>query len=128
MVGKLIVATEESELGRLNDLYERGQQQRHRRISSCSTRGRSRNANRIAAACKAIFSPVTGIVDWGRGRARTTPTTCASAGGDMYLGREVIGDRARAAASRALHSTRRRRRSARRHHVRRPLLRQARRR
>ena len=66
MVGKLIVATDEAELGRLNDLYDARSAKRHRPVSSFSMRAKSKIANRTAVGIRAIFSPVTGIVDWGR--------------------------------------------------------------
>ena len=64
-VGKLILATDESELGRLQDLWERGQAngvEGLEMLDEAQIREREPHARGI----KAIFSPVTGIVDWGR--------------------------------------------------------------
>jgi len=87
-VGKLIVATEESELGRLQDLYVRGQQNGIDNLQIL-------DANQIQErepACRgirAIFSPVTGIVDWGL-VSEHYADDAREAGADMYLGHEVI--------------------------------------
>lgn len=86
-VGKLIVATEESELGRLDDLWARGQANGVEGL-------RMLDAAEIAEAephcrgIKAIFSPVTGIVDWGR-VSQSYATDAMAAGAEFFLGREV---------------------------------------
>jgi L-2-hydroxyglutarate oxidase LhgO len=88
-VGKLIVATEESELGRLDDLYARGRQNGIDDLQLL-------DAAQIEArepACRglrAIFSPVTGIVDWSL-VAEHYAMDAREAGADMYLGHRVIG-------------------------------------
>jgi L-2-hydroxyglutarate oxidase LhgO len=88
-VGKLIVATEESELGRLDDLYARGRQNGIDGLQLL-------DAKRIEArepACRgirAIFSPVTGIVDWGL-VAEHYADDAREDGADMYLGHTVTG-------------------------------------
>ncbi|HMD02075.1 MAG TPA: L-2-hydroxyglutarate oxidase [Candidatus Baltobacteraceae bacterium] len=64
-VGKLILATDASELGRLQDLWERGQAngiEGLEMLDEAQIREREPHARGI----KAISSPVTGIVDWGR--------------------------------------------------------------
>ena len=86
-VGKLIVATEESELGRLQDLWVRGQQNGVEGLEML-------DATEIAArephcrGIRAIFSPVTGIVDWSL-VSRTYADEAREAGADFYLGYEV---------------------------------------
>jgi 2-hydroxyglutarate dehydrogenase len=66
-VGKLIVATEESELGRLQDLWERGHQNGIEGLELLDAAA-IREREPACRGIKAIFSPVTGIVDWGRVR------------------------------------------------------------
>ena len=64
-VGKLIVATEESELGRLQDLWDRGHAngiEGLEMLDAAQIREREPHCRGI----RAIYSPVTGIVDWGR--------------------------------------------------------------
>ena len=88
-VGKLIVATEESELGRLQDLYVRGQQNGIENLEVLD----GKQIEEREPACRgirAIFSPVTGIVDWGL-VSESYANDAREAGADMYLGHEVIG-------------------------------------
>ncbi len=86
-VGKLIVATDRSELGRLEDLWVRGQQNGVEGLEML-------DAGAIAArephcrGIKAIFSPVTGIVDWGL-VSQTYADEARELGADFYLGHEV---------------------------------------
>src|SRR5579875_3537986 len=63
-VGKLIVATEESELGRLEELYQRGLENG---IENLEILDAAQIAEREphCRGIKAIFSPVTGIIDYG---------------------------------------------------------------
>ncbi len=97
-VGKLIVATEESELGRLDDLFARGKQNGIDDLQML-------DAAQIEArepACRgirAIFSPVTGIVDWGF-VSEHYANDVREAGADMYLGNEVVGIERRAGVTR----------------------------
>jgi len=97
-VGKLIVATEESELGRLDDLFARGKQNGIADLQLL-------DAAQIEArepACRgirAIFSPVTGIVDWGL-VSEHYANDVREAGADMYLGNEVVGIERRAGVTR----------------------------
>ena len=86
-VGKLIVATEESELGRLQDLWERGQQNGVEGLEMLDA-GDIIEREPHARGIKAIFSPVTGIVDWGL-VSRTYGDDAREAGADMYLGHLV---------------------------------------
>ncbi len=86
-VGKLIVATEESELGRLDDLWVRGQQNG---IEGLEMLDAAQIAEREphCRGIKAIFSPVTGIVDWGL-VSRSYGEDAKELGADMFLGHEV---------------------------------------
>ena len=86
-VGKLIVATDESELGRLNDLWERGLQNG---VEGLEMLGSAQIAEREphCKGIKAIFSPATGIVDWGA-VALSYAHDAKVAGVDFYLGHEV---------------------------------------
>jgi L-2-hydroxyglutarate oxidase LhgO len=88
MVGKLIVATEESELGRLQDLYVRGQQNG---IDDLELLDAKQIADRepYCRGVRAIFSPVTGIVDWGL-VSNHYADDAREAGADMYLGHRVL--------------------------------------
>ena len=86
-VGKLIVATEESELGRLDDLWKRGHEngiEGLELLDAAQITEREPHCRGI----KAISSPVTGIVDWGR-VARAYGDDAKEMGADMFLGHEV---------------------------------------
>jgi len=86
-VGKLIVATDESELGRLQYLWVRGQENGVEGLEMLDADGiRAREPH--TRGIKAIFSPVTGIVDWGL-VSRTYADDVKAAGGELFLGREV---------------------------------------
>jgi len=86
-VGKLIVATDESELGRLDDLWARGHQNG---IEGLQMLDAAQIAEREphARGIKAIFSPVTGIVDWGA-VARSYGDDALAMGADVFLAHEV---------------------------------------
>jgi L-2-hydroxyglutarate oxidase LhgO len=86
-VGKLIVATDESELGRLDDLWTRGQQNGVEGLEMLDA-GAISEREPHCKGIKAIFSPVTGIVDWGL-VSRTYASDVKEAGGELFLGREV---------------------------------------
>jgi L-2-hydroxyglutarate oxidase LhgO len=64
-VGKLIVATEPSELDRLADLMKRGIDNGIEHLEMLDERG-IKAREPYCAGIAAIFSPVTGIVDWTR--------------------------------------------------------------
>jgi L-2-hydroxyglutarate oxidase LhgO len=88
-VGKLIVATDQSELGRLDDLWARGQANGIEGLELLDA-AQIREREPHCVGIKAIFSPVTGIVDW----ALVGEHYAADArelGADMYLGHEVVG-------------------------------------
>jgi L-2-hydroxyglutarate oxidase LhgO len=86
-VGKLIVATEESELGRLDDLWERGHLNGIEGLEMLDA-AQIEEREPFCRGIKAIFSPVTGIVDWGL-VARRYGDDAREAGADMYLEHEV---------------------------------------
>jgi L-2-hydroxyglutarate oxidase LhgO len=88
MVGKLIVATEESELGRLDELYARG---KHNGIEGLELLDARQIEERepYARGVRAIFSPATGIVDWAVVAEHFADDT-REAGADMYLGHQVV--------------------------------------
>lgn len=86
-VGKLIVATEEHELPLLDDLYNRGLAngiEGLEVIDSAEIQKREPHCRGI----KAIYSPVTGIIDYGL-VARTYGDDVQSMGGDIFTKREV---------------------------------------
>jgi L-2-hydroxyglutarate oxidase LhgO len=87
MVGKLIVATDESEAGRLNELYVRGQQNGVNGLELLEAK-QIEEREPYCNGVRAIFSPVTGIVDWGV-VAGHYAEDAQEAGADMYLGHEV---------------------------------------
>ncbi len=93
-VGKLIVATEESELGRLDDLWERG---RANGVEGLEMLGPEQiaEAEPHCRGIKAISSPVTGIVDWGR-VAQAYAADAREAGAQFFLGHEVTSIERRA--------------------------------
>lgn len=86
-VGKLIVATEESEIPRLQALWERGHANGIEGLEMLDAAGiRAREPH--CAGIQAIFSPVTGIVDYGR-VARSYAADIQEAGGDILTSRLV---------------------------------------
>jgi L-2-hydroxyglutarate oxidase LhgO len=87
MVGKLIVATDESELGRLDELHARG---KANGIDGLELLDAAQIEERepYCRGVRAIFSPVTGIVDWGVVAGHYAEDV-REAGADMYLGHEV---------------------------------------
>ena len=88
-VGKLIVATEESELGRLDDLMARGRENGIEGLRMLDA-GEIEDREPYCRGLRAIFSPVTGIVDWTL-VAQHYAQDAREAGADMYLGHEVVG-------------------------------------
>lgn len=86
-VGKLIVATEESELGRLEELYRRGKANGIDELQIIDEAG-IKEREPHCAGIRAIASPVTGIVDYGE-VARSYGDDIREAGGDIYTNREV---------------------------------------
>ncbi len=86
-VGKLIVATDESELERLDELMERGRQNGVEGLELLDAAGIAEREPHCRGI-RAIFSPVTGIVDWGL-VSQTYADEARAAGADFLLGWEV---------------------------------------
>jgi len=93
-VGKLIVATDPSELARLDDLWDRGHANG---VEGLEMLDAAQIAERepYCRGVRAIFSPVTGIVDWGR-VSRSYGDDARAMGADIFLGHEVTGIERRA--------------------------------
>ena len=88
-VGKLILATEAEELPRLDALMKRGIEngiENLEMLDSAAIAAREPAFRGI----RAIWSPVTGIVDWAQ-VALSYGDDVREAGGDIYTGREVTG-------------------------------------
>jgi L-2-hydroxyglutarate oxidase LhgO len=86
-VGKLILATDPSELGRLDDLMQRGIANGVEGLEMLDEK-QIQEREPHARGIKAIFSPVTGIVDWGRVSGSYT-NDAKEMGVEYYLGYEV---------------------------------------
>ncbi len=82
LCGKVIVATDESELGRLETLYERGVANGVEGLEMIGPE-RLREIEPHAAGIRALFSPGTGIADYPK-VAQTYATKFATAGGDVF--------------------------------------------
>ena len=87
MCGKVIVATDESEVSRLHDLFERGKANGVERLELIG-RERLREIEPHAAGVKAIWSPETGIVDYRR-VCRAYTTDFGEMGGELRLNTRV---------------------------------------
>jgi L-2-hydroxyglutarate oxidase LhgO len=88
-VGKLIVATEESEIPRLMDLWDRGQKNGVEGLQLLDA-AQIREREPYCRGIKAIFSPVTGIVDWGL-VSKSYGDDAKERGAEMHLGAQVTG-------------------------------------
>ncbi len=101
--GKVIVATDESELGRLEGLYERG---RANGVEGLELVGPERLAEiePHASGVKALWSPRTGIVDYRKVTAAYA-SRFEEAGGDIFSG-TAVKNIERSAGSLALETTR----------------------
>ena len=101
--GKVIVATDESELGRLEGLYERGTANG---VEGLELVGPERLAEiePHASGVKALWSPRTGIVDYRKVTA-VYASRFEEAGGDIFAGKAVQNIE-RSAGSLALETTR----------------------
>jgi 2-hydroxyglutarate dehydrogenase len=88
-VGKLIVATEERELANLDELHARGVANGIDGLQILDEPG-IREREPYCRGIKAIFSPLTGIVDYGI-VARSYGDDIRTAGGEVETGREVTG-------------------------------------
>jgi L-2-hydroxyglutarate oxidase LhgO len=87
--GKVIVATEESELGRLEDLHQRGIANGVEGLEMIGPE-RLRELEPHAAGIRALFSPNTSIIDFSR-VAASYADDVRQKGGEILTGREVIG-------------------------------------
>uniref|UniRef100_A0A1B6C7V0 L-2-hydroxyglutarate dehydrogenase, mitochondrial n=1 Tax=Clastoptera arizonana TaxID=38151 RepID=A0A1B6C7V0_9HEMI len=88
-VGKLIVATDESEIPRLNDLYDRGIKNSVPDISLIDG-GKIKDYEPYCKGVKAIHSPHTGIVDWAE-VARYYGKEFVQRGGEIHTSFAVNG-------------------------------------
>ncbi|HZZ66432.1 MAG TPA: L-2-hydroxyglutarate oxidase, partial [Candidatus Baltobacteraceae bacterium] len=86
-VGKLIVATDESELPRLQSLWERGQANGIENLEMLDALGIAEREPHCRGI-RAIFSPVTGIVDYGV-VARSFADDIRELGGEIQTGHHV---------------------------------------
>ena len=87
--GKVIVATDESELGRLDNLYERGVANGVEGLEVIGPE-RLREIEPHAAGIKALWSPATGIADYPK-VAQAYASKFAHAGGDIFTEAPVQG-------------------------------------
>ena len=87
--GKVIVATEESELGRLRALYERGVANGVEGLELVGPE-RLRELEPHCVGLQALWSPNTGIVDF-RLVAEHYALDVRNAGGEVHTGRELTG-------------------------------------
>ncbi len=100
--GKLIVARDESELGRLDELERRGEANAVpglRRLDAHGLREIEPHARGVAA----LHSPETGVVDFGA-VARAFAEDVVAAGGEVEVGCAVTGSEREGARLRLLHS------------------------
>src|SRR5579885_1070477 len=86
-VGKLIVATEEEELGRLQALWERGQANGIEGLEMLDA-DQIREREPHCRGIRAIFSPVMGIVDYGV-VSRSYADDIREAGGEILTGHKI---------------------------------------
>ena len=87
--GKVIVATDESELGRLDNLYQRGMANGVEGLEVIGPE-RLKEIEPYSAGIKALWSPGTGIADYPK-VAQTYATKFAHAGGDVFTQAPVLG-------------------------------------
>ena len=86
-VGKLIVATDESELPRLQNLWERGQANGIENLEMLDASGIALREPHCRGI-KAIFSPVTGIIDYAE-VSRALANDIREMGGEILTSRQV---------------------------------------
>lgn len=96
-VGKLIVATHEHELPRLDELFQRGQINGIAGLELLNA-AQIREREPHCRGIKAIYSPVTGIVDYSA-VARSIAAEITSMGGELLTSREVRSIRQRSDAA-----------------------------
>ena len=88
MCGKVIVATDDSEIPRLEELHRRGTANGAKGLQVIG-RERLLELEPHAAGVRAIFSPNTGIIDFSA-VSRAYASDLASAGGELMTGTEVV--------------------------------------
>jgi L-2-hydroxyglutarate oxidase LhgO len=93
LCGKVIVATDEEELPRLENLYKRGQENGVPGLEMIGPE-RLRELEPCAVGIKALYSPTTGIVDYTR-VAHSYADEITAAGAEILTGREVTAIRER---------------------------------
>lgn len=89
--GKVVVATHESELGRLEELFERGRANGVQGLAMID-RDALREIEPHCAGIRALWSPNTGIVDYGQ-VAQAMAADIRAAGGELKLSHEVTAVR-----------------------------------
>ena len=89
--GKVIVAADESELGRLEDLYQRGTANGVEGLEMIGPE-RLREIEPHARGIKALYAPGTGIVDF-KAVARAYADQIRASGGEILTGTGVVGIR-----------------------------------
>lgn len=87
LCGKVIVATDEEELPRLEDLYERGQANGVPGLEMIGPE-RLKEIEPYAVGIKALYSPTTGIVDYGQ-VSQAYAQEIVSKGGEILTSHEV---------------------------------------
>ena len=87
--GKVIVATDESELGRLEDLYQRGVANGVEGLEIIGPE-RLKEIEPHTSGIKALYAPGTGIVDF-KAVANAYAGRIRATGGEILTGREVVG-------------------------------------
>lgn len=97
LCGKVIVATEEDELPRLEDLYQRGQANGVPGLRLIGSE-ELKEIEPHVVGIKAIWSPNTGIVDYSQ-VARAYACDIQAAGGEIRTGNEVVGIETRGSAT-----------------------------
>ena len=89
MCGKVIVATDESEIPRLEELYRRGAENGAQGLEMIDA-GRLRELEPHAAGIQAIFSPNTGIIDFTKVSQKYAEELREN-GGDLLTGTQAQG-------------------------------------
>uniref|UniRef100_A0A1A9WK62 L-2-hydroxyglutarate dehydrogenase, mitochondrial n=1 Tax=Glossina brevipalpis TaxID=37001 RepID=A0A1A9WK62_9MUSC len=86
--GKLIVATNSEEVSRLMDLYERGKKNDVPNLKLLHNEEEIQKIEPFCEGVKALWSPETGIVDWGK-VTQHYASDFKLAGGDVFCNYEV---------------------------------------
>ena len=89
--GKLIVASEASELGRLRALYENGQANGVPELTYLGSPNEVRAREPHCAGVAAVHCATTGVVDWGRVARSFADDFERDSGGEVLLQHEVLG-------------------------------------